>query len=229
MTNEDQEDDIISYADARFEIRPYPKYRDLMRINDLVNQLGYKMPFSMKQYSLEDVQEKLHTEGAQAFLRLRRVQEDISPKAPFKDALTFVAERLALLGPTSDLIIVDPYFFPPKPQLGEDGHAQFVAELIAPLLAPGATVTCVINERANLTVADATRVHLSSLVKGAELRLVQSDDFHDRFWIADRARGAVVGTSFNGLGSKLFLIDELKKSDVASIVEALTALDTWDD
>lgn len=55
----------------------------------------------------------------------------------------------------------------------------------------------------------------------------RSDDFHDRFWIADRARGVVVGASLDGLGSKLFFIDELKRSDASSIMEELAILDVY--
>lgn len=223
MSDEDLEDSIMDYADARFEIRPYPTYRDLMRINDLVNELGYKFPFSTKQYSLEDVQEKLRAEGPQAFLRYVRLQEDISPKAPLKGATAFVAERLARLAPTSDLVIVDPYLFPPRPKLGEAEYAAFLAGLVAPILEPGATVTCVVNSASNARIEEMTRSCLDALSPGTSLEVQRSDDFHDRFWIADRTRGVVVGVSLNGLGSKLFLVDELKTSDVAAIVEALEA------
>ncbi|EAR25548.1 hypothetical protein A20C1_04756 [marine actinobacterium PHSC20C1] len=218
------EDDIIDYAEGRFEIRPYPKYRDLMQITDLVNQLGYNFPFSQKQYSLEDVQEKLRSEGAQAFLRLVRVQEDISPKAPFKKAGDFVAERLALLSPSSDLIIVDPYLFPPNPKVGEDEYSEFLASLIAPILEPGANVICIVNTHSNKAVESAVAGHLEHLVPGVTVEIHQSDDFHDRFWISGRSQGVVVGASFNGLGRKLFFIDTLEQSDVDSIVAELAAL-----
>ena len=38
MGDDDLEDSIMDYADARFEIRPYPKYRNLIQIKDLVNR-----------------------------------------------------------------------------------------------------------------------------------------------------------------------------------------------
>jgi hypothetical protein len=221
MSGEDLEDSIMDYAEARFEIRPYPTYSHLMRINNLVNELGYRFPFSMKQYSLEDVQEKLRAEGPQAFLRYVRLQEDISPKAPLKGAAAFVAERLARLAPTSDLVIIDPYLFPPRPKLGEIEYAAFLAGLVAPILEPGATVKCVVNGSSNAQIEEGVRARLGELVSGVTMEIHRSDDFHDRFWIADRTRGVVVGASLNGLGSKLFLVDELKTSDVTAIVEAL--------
>lgn len=222
MTSKDPEDSIIvDYAEARFEIRPYPTYPDLMRINDLVNELGYRFPFSTKRYSLEDVQEKLRSEGPQAFLRYVLLQEDISPKAPLEGAAAFVAERLARLAPTSDLMIIDPYLFPPRPKLGAEGYAAFLTNLVAPILEPGANLSCVVNSSSNSQIEDAVRLGLSELVSGVTMNVQRSDDFHDRFWISDRTRGVVVGASLNGLGSKLFLVDELKASDVAAILEAL--------
>lgn len=221
MSGEDFDDSIMDYAEARFEIRPYPTYRDLMRINDFVNELGYRFPFSMKQYSLEDVQEKLRAEGPQAFLRYVRLQEDISPKAPLQHAAAFVAERLTKLAPTNDLVIVDPWLFPPRPQLGENEYAAFLAGLIAPILEPDATVTCVVNSNSNARIEELVSDLLGEAVSGVTFDVHHSDDFHDRFWIADRNHGVVVGASFNGLGGKIFLVDELKGSDVVAVIEAL--------
>lgn len=45
MTDDSFDDLVIDYADARFELRPHPTYKDLMRINALANELGYQMPF----------------------------------------------------------------------------------------------------------------------------------------------------------------------------------------
>ncbi|MDJ0348942.1 hypothetical protein [Cryobacterium sp. PH29-G1] len=224
MKSDDLDDSVIDYADARFEIRPHPKYRDLMRINELVNALGYTMPFSTKQYSLEDVQTKLRAEGAHAFLRFVRLQEDISPKASYRTAQQFVAERLARLGPANDLIIIDPYLFPPTPSLGEEEYAEFLADLIAPLLNADATVRCVVNKKANTRIVATTTEHLHSLKPGVSLVVHKSEDFHDRFWIAEESRGVVVGASLNGLGSKLFFIDELRSGDVAAIMQELAKI-----
>lgn len=218
------DDHIIDYAEARFEIRPYPTYGHMMQIDALVRRLGYKFPFSRKQYSLEDVQEMLRSEGPSAFLKYSRLQEDISPKAPFKDAKTLVEQRLQRLGPTRDLVIIDPYLFPGNPQLGVDEYTDFLTSLISSLLEPDAVVKCVVNARTDATVVRLTRTKLEAKVPGVSLEKHQTDEFHDRFWIADRNRGTVVGTSFNGLGGKLFFIDALKPGDVASISEELVKM-----
>jgi hypothetical protein len=48
-----------------------------------------------------------------------------------------------------------------------------------------------------------------------------SEKFHDRFWLADGARGLVVGTSLNGLGKRYALVDFMQPSDVRDVVQAL--------
>lgn len=83
---------------------------------------------------------------------------------------------------------------------------------------------CVVNKKANSQVEAATREHLDSLKPGVSLVVHKSEDFHDRFWIVDKSRGVVVGASLNGLGSRLFLIDELKGADVAAILQELSKI-----
>ena len=56
-----------------------------------------------------------------------------------------------------------------------------------------------------------------------EIKLVlrTSENFHDRFWIADRSRGLFVGTSPNGIGKRYALADYMDADDVKTIVDAL--------
>lgn len=68
------------------------------------------------------------------------------------------------------------------------------------------------------------RFELRSYPKYRDLLRIVSNDFHDRFWIADHARGIVVGTSLNQIGSKIFLVDELSKRDINAILDEPKAL-----
>lgn len=220
-----EDDVVITYADARFEIRPYPTYADLLKINAFVNELGYKLPFSMKQFSMEDVQAKLRAEGPRAFLKVVRIQEDLSPKAPLATARQLVADRLARPAPAEELVIVDPYLFPSAPRLGVVKYGEFLAELISPLLASRATVKCVVNSRSSSVVEEAARAHLLKLNSEAVMVVHQTEDFHDRFWLADRTRGVVVGASLNGLGDRIFFLDDLARSDLKFLDDALRRLE----
>ena len=48
-----------------------------------------------------------------------------------------------------------------------------------------------------------------------------TDTVHDRVWIADRKRGLVVGTSFNGLGSRAAFLLPLPDPDLVAVLEYL--------
>lgn len=81
--------------------------------------------------------------------------------------------------------------------------------------------------RADLLVSRYCRSSSSNnadkdLVTGVDVEIQRPDDFHDRFWIADRARRVIVGAYEAGLGSKLIRIDDLAATDITSILEALS-------
>lgn len=223
--NDDSLDNIfIDFSNYVFAIRPNPTYSDLMRITDFAEDIGYEMPFREQGYSLEEVQEKLQSEGQSAFLELMTFQEDISPKAPPKTAQQFIAERLNALGPTSDLIIVDPYLFPTKPKLGVEGYAKYLAELISPIVVPDARVKCVVNTKANQNVIESVEKELASSGTCVSISITRTEHFHDRFWIADRSKGVVIGTSLNGLGGRVFFMDTLSGADVGFLVHELEGI-----
>lgn len=224
MVSDELEDMIVDYADARFELRPHPRYRDLLRISKFAARLGYEMPFSTKQYSLEDVQDILRAEGPSSFLRLVRVQEDISPKAPPQTVEQWMARRLARLAPTDDLLIIDPYLLPERPYPTAEEYGQRVADLIAPLLGEAARVTAVVNNRMNTTVESVVSAAIAVVRPNATITTIRSEDFHDRFWIADRSRGVILGSSLNKIGTKIFFMDGLSDADVKAIVQEAQAI-----
>jgi hypothetical protein len=46
-----------------------------------------------------------------------------------------------------------------------------------------------------------------------------SDEFHDRYWInIDNAKGVIVGTSLNGIGKKISMIDYATSADSREII-----------
>lgn len=53
------------------------------------------------------------------------------------------------------------------------------------------------------------------------IEVKDSNEFHDRFWIADRKKGFNVGTSFNGIGKKISSINFTFDEDVADIINEL--------
>ena len=215
---------VIDLHDSRFEIRPHPTSDDLTRIYDFVKEIGYEMPYSDKEYSLKDVQEELRHVGQAAFLGKSELRHDISAKTAPEEAEALVAHRLAELAPADHLVITDPYLFPSNPKEGENEYAERLVRLITPILKPGSRLTCLVNDRSNRNLEDSVKSVLGAKTPGYDLKIHHCDDFHDRFWIADSSRGVVVGASLNGLGRRIFFIDQLSEDDVLAVVAEIRHL-----
>lgn len=224
MTQDSADETRLNFDDTLFGIRDGVKYEDLSTIYKHIENLGYELKTLNRGYSLEEVQEKLLTEGPSAFLRLTRLQEDILPKAPPKKAWQSVAERLALLGPAKDLTIVDPFLFSETMNAHQiPQYSQQLAALIGPIVTSNASITCVV-DKLNKDVLRATEAQLALSRPNVSISAKQTNHFHDRFWIADRSKGVVVGTSLTGIGKRVFFIDALSAADVVSVVDELGGL-----
>ncbi len=214
-----------SWNSFRFE--PEILHDDLLKLSAHARELGYTLLFRDAGYTLEEVQTTLRERGPSAYLDLGRLREDISPRGSTKTVEEFVGERLAVLAPKSELVITDPYVFTSSRKRDAIDYADSVARIISPLLVDGAALTLVFDARASHdSVKEAVIASLVTLRPSAVINLVESDDFHDRFWIADRARGIILGSSLN----KIFFIDALSKRDVQAVLEELDQIqknDAW--
>jgi hypothetical protein len=116
------------------------------------------------------------------------------------------------LNGVKDLLIIDPYFYSTDPSC-LDLFGKMIAEISQSLR----TVTFITNGRADNRKAPMHEA-LRRVTPTIQIRDVITDQFHDRFWIDPETRtGIVMGTSLNGIGKKIALIDHLSSSDVAEI------------
>lgn len=210
-----------------FQFDPPLTHEDALVLLRRAEELGYRMLFRRADYSLEDVQARLVNEGPSAFLDLTWLQEDISPKEPPATAEQRIAERMRKLAPTVDLVITDPYLFTRSRVKDSDAYAASLGTMMAPALTKGLEITAVVKpSENNPIVRAAVEAELRARQPGIRLFVVESDNFHDRFWIADRARGLVIGTSLNKIGRRIFFVDELSDTDVTAVLsEVDTILD----
>jgi hypothetical protein len=119
-----------------------------------------------------------------------------------------------------ELLIVDPYFFhdndnpayPDRVDAVWAGVVESVDRVDVIARQTPAALTAAIEAKARARNARVTfNVH-------------RSNEFHDRFWIVDRQRGILVGTSVNGLGNKYAVADYLNEVDVRDIVRIVVGL-----
>lgn len=223
----DLEDDEHYWTGARnsFQFVPDVAHSDLLQLANLAEQLGYKLMTREIGYTLQEVQARLREDGPGYFLRRIRLQEDISPKAPQPTATEFVAERLARLQPTSELIITDPFLFTYSVKDDALPYAQLVSGLISPLLTGGASLVAIVDShQSHVRVEEAVLAELTAAQPGLQVSVVRASDFHDRFWIADRSRGVIMGSSLNKIGNKVFFIDSLSTGDVVAVLREVDAV-----
>ena len=208
-----------------FQFDPPLTHDDCLELLSHAKELGYRMLFRRTDYSLEEVQEQLVNEGPGSFLNMTWLQEDISPKEPPKTAEQRMSDRMSKLAPADDLIITDPYLFTSSRKRDSHDYAASVVGMIAPALVKDLRITAIVSPSQNddtVRMAVLDKLHAQGL--DLDITVVESHDFHDRFWIADRARGLVVGTSLNKIGSRIFFVDELSKSDVAAVLAEVDAI-----
>lgn len=65
----------------------------------------------------------------------------------------------------------------------------------------------------------------STVVPGIQINDVVTEHFHDRYWIdVDNTKGVMVGTSLNGIGKKIAMIDYANAADTREIVRLASDL-----
>lgn len=208
-----------------FQFDPPLTHEHCLELSSHARDLGYRMLFRRADYSLEEVQQRLVDDGPSFFLRRTWLQEDISRKEPPKTAAQRMSDRIRKLAPTDDLIITDPYLFTSARKRDSRDYASAVVGMIAPALTKGLRITAIVSPSQNDdTVRTAVLDQLNAQDRDLHISVIESPDFHDRFWIADRERGLVVGASLNKIGSRIYFVDELSKSDVAAVLTEVDAI-----
>ena len=56
---------------------------------------------------------------------------------------------------------------------------------------------------------------------GGIIKVINSQDYHDRFWIADENKGFSLGTSLNGVGKRVTRIYTLDAEEINTLLESL--------
>jgi hypothetical protein len=125
-------------------------------------------------------------------------------------ALQFVGK----LNGVRDLFIIDPYFYSDSP----DCVALF-EKMMSALSGQLKSVTFFTNGR-RASKSSSMHSALKAVAPKVSIKDVVTEEFHDRFWIdAENMTGIVMGTSLNGIGKKLALIDHLSQPDVCEIAK----------
>jgi len=172
-------------------------------------------------YCLEMCHKLIMEKGPRYILSLERFQEAVLPKIGSIDLLIKVLSNyLQALSPSKDLTIVDPYFFPVKPSDRAEYLGTF-REIFGLVIPKVAMVRFITNPKHDRALYEDIKSVLIDLNPEINVVHKMTEDFHDRYWIADEVKGLFIGTSLNGIGKKYALVDFMEDEDTATIVKEL--------
>ncbi len=185
-----------------------------------INLSGYEVfEVSDKVLSFkEDIVKYLLEHGFHSLIEVESINEElITQTTPQNKVVAIFQAYLDKVNIDSELIIVDPYFYAGSANLN---YLNILSSVLSRYINKIDTIIIITkNEINNKSQVDNTLLNLKST-----LNIIHNitNDFHDRFWISNsRQNGVVLGTSFNGLGNRIALIDRLNISDVRLIVTEL--------
>ena len=114
----------------------------------------------------------------------------------------------------ADLVIIDPYILS-----GTD--LNYTNTLINILKKAKAKKYTIITDQNNIYNTSKNNIQKDIQKEIPNIEIIFTKKIHDRFWICNRKTGFYVGTSLNGIGRKLTLINLLKESEITAIVSYL--------
>jgi len=205
------DDEKIGNLDGvlKFALSEYAKLPIKELDNKSLNDVGIKIEFC-KRILNDEVEKKIQDDMQKNSLDcvmekvLWKNMTDNEKKEQFSEYLSAIASK------DNELIIVDPYIF----YSVEDEYCDILRSVLE--LSKAKTII-VITDAHNYRQASYDRIS-----QNIKVEVKYSNCFHDRFWIANREKGFYTGTSFNGIGKKISLINILSKEDVKEIVGELT-------
>jgi hypothetical protein len=190
----------------------------------LLSQCGVDVFFVDEAFCLEECKEMILTRGVRQTLSTGRILEAILAKTDDHEKrdllIRVLRDQLRTLAPSESLIVVDPYFFPAN--LRDKGDYLDDFRAIFGSVIPGINrITFITKPRYDAGLFEDMKRILVEINPALRIEHRTTNDFHDRWWIADRERGLFIGTSLNGLGKRYALTDYLKDDDAAQIVDEL--------
>ncbi len=207
-------DEKIGNVDGalKFVLSEYAKLPIEELNNKSLNDLGIDIEFC-KRASNKEVNSKIemYMQGN----NLEYIVEDVLWKNMTDDEkVNRFSEYLTKIGSKdNELIIVDPYIF----NTVENDYCNILASVLNSSKAATIIIVTALGQK-HYTQASANKV---SGQVGITMQIKHTNDFHDRFWIANRKKGFYTGTSFNGVGKRISLINMLSDNDVTEIIDEL--------
>jgi hypothetical protein len=111
------------------------------------------------------------------------------------------------------LLIIDAFFYDDKPE------CLLLLERIVRSISSNLEKVTVITHGTRASMRPGMHNVFSTVVPGIQINDLVTEDFHDRYWIdIENTKGVMVGTSLNGIGKKIAMIDHANTADTREII-----------
>lgn len=143
----------------------------------------------------------------------------LSSSMQYTEIEKHVLKYMAKLKGVKTLVIFDIYIFGNSTGVHQSVNLfSTIIQSISSKLEKVVFVT--LNKKKFRKTANSFKKAIEIINPHIEIDIIHSDVVHDRYWIdIDSKKGIIMGTSLNGIGKKLCLIDKLSKNDVSSILK----------
>ena len=177
---------------------------------------------SLEAFNYKWCQQFIKDNGITAFMSMQDIKEDILHKTNDRYSLTdSLRSKLLNISPSNELIIIDGYVFQARRDEKPEEHLKFFMDIFSQTISSIKSLKFITFPGYNESSYALFRKELVELNPNLDITCNTTKEIHDRFWIADRTQGLVVGTSLNGIGKKYALFDMLSEGDTKSIVDIL--------
>lgn len=181
----------------------------------------YKMLFhpDLIQLNRQEILDYIITNGVNSLLDRGMAQDSILTTKMERQTIYYIFhQHIIHLNNTRKLIITDPYFY-----ANSDNLCETFKEIVSPIKDQLESIYIVCNRKISDTSIEQINHQLTQEINPRiSITFKKSEHFHDRFWInPENNRGFVVGTSINGIGRKICLIEKISEQDSLDILQHL--------
>jgi len=197
----------------------------IIKIVDILRP--HKMQVSridLEAYALGKCSELIREYGITKLHSIQVIQEAMIKKdIQIPQILTTVLEYLENVKPVNELIIVDGYLFSKNKQ-NPPNYSNLILSVLESTVKKIKEIVFVTGNHDNCYFFNEIETGLKKINNSLKVTIKKTSDIHDRFWISDRSKGFFLGTSFNTIGNKYALIDNIDTQDVQEILDILKRL-----
>lgn len=195
----------------------FEEFHELLYKSGICNNYKvFQVPLPVYEFA-EEFLEHVSNHGFESLFNYTISMEDItSPSMTVNKVEEIIHKFVMNLDASERLLIIDPYFYASS---NFTDTIDIFSRLISSISINLKEVTFITNGR-KVDTKIAMHAAIKSIQPNIAINDFSTDEFHDRFWLdPDRLIGIVMGTSLNGLGNKISLIDKLADHDVKEIVK----------